>query len=185
MTHKSHRILTAFVCAVLAAGAASATSDLWLHVRVNEEGGAKVRVNLPVAMLEKAIQMIPDEHISHHGLHFDEHHITPADLRELWQELKDSPDMTFVTVEEDDEHVRVWKESGYLYVTCSDDDDGEVVDVRIPFAVVDALLSGEADELNFQAAVQALVDEGEGELVTVTSDDEEVRVWIDGIAEGE
>ena len=184
MAHRSHQVLTAFVCAVLVAGAASATSDLWLHVRVTEEGGAKVRVNLPITLLEKAVDMVPDEHISHHGLHFDEHHMSPAELRELWQELKNSPDMTFVTVEEHDEKVRVWKEGGYLYVTCSED-DGEVVDVKVPFAVVDALLSGDADELNFQAAVEALAAEGAGELVTVTSDDEEVRVWIDNIAEGE
>jgi hypothetical protein len=50
---------------------------------------------------------------------------------------------------------------------------------------VDALLSGNEDELDIQAAINALVQEGEGELVTVTSDDENVRIWVDSIAEAD
>lgn len=179
-----HRISTLFVAVLLIAGAASA-SNLWFHVRVHEDEGAKVTVNLPVSMIEKAISMIPEDHLDHHGVHFDEHDITPAEIRELWQELRDSPDMTFVKVEEEGEDVKVWKESGYLYVTVVEEEDNEKVDVRVPFAVVDALLSGNEDELDIQAAINALVQEGEGELVTVTSDDENVRIWVDSIAEAD
>ena len=51
--------------------------------------------------------------------------------------------------------------------------------------MVDALLSGEGEELNLMAAMEALVDEGEGQLVTVTGENENVRVWVDRIAEAE
>ena len=178
------RISTIFLAVLVIAGAASA-SNLWFHVRVDEADGAKVTVNLPVSMIEKAIQMIPEEHLSDHGMHFSDHEMTPAQLRELWTELRDSPDMTFVKVEEEGEDVKVWKESGYLYVSVIEEDDNEKVDVRVPFAVVDALLSGDEDELNIEAAINALVQEGEGELVTVTSDDDNVRVWVDSIAEAD
>ena len=87
-----------------------------------------------------------------------------------------------MTVEEDDEKVRVWKEAGYLMVSVVEH-DGENVEVRVPARVVDALLSGEGNELDLVAALEALVDEGEGQLVTVTGDDENVRVWVDRIAE--
>ena len=94
--------------------------------------------------------------------------------------------MTFVTVEEDDESVRVWKETGYLKVHVIDGGhSNEQVDVQIPLVVVDSLLSGDSDELNLEAAIRALVAEGEGELVTVSGDDEKVRVWVDNIAEAD
>jgi len=168
------------------AGVASATG-LWLHVRVDETDGARVKVNVPVSMVEKAIAMVPEEHLREGKIHLSEccEHMSPAELRELWQEIKNSPDMTFVTVEEDDESVRVWKEAGYLKVHVLEQDKNEKVDVQVPLTVVDALLSGEGDELNLEAAIRALVEEGEGELVTISGDDETVRVWVDDIAEAE
>ena len=178
--------VAALLLAMGAAGIASA-GDLWLHVRVDETDGAKVKVNVPVSMVEKAIAMVPEEHLRHGRIHLDEccEDLSPAELRELWQEIKDSPDMTFVTVEEDDESVRVWKEAGYLKVHVLENDRNERVDVQVPLGVVDALLSGEGDELNIEAAIRALVEQGSGELVTVSGDDETVRVWVDDIAEAE
>jgi hypothetical protein len=185
MKQQIYRVSTVFLAALVVAGAATAASNLWFHVKVDEADGAKVTVNLPVSMIEKAIQMIPEEHLNHHGMHFSDHEVTPAEIRELWTELRDSPDMTFVKVEEEGEDVKVWKESGYLHVSVIEDHDNEKVDVRVPFAVVDALLSGDEDELNIEAAIHALAQEGEGELVTVTSDDDNVRVWVDSIAEAD
>lgn len=165
----------------------ASASDLWLHVRVDETDGARIKVNLPVSMVEKAIAMVPEEHLRHGKIHLNEccEHMSPAELRELWQEIQDSPDMTFVTVEEGDESVRVWKEAGYLKVHVLEQDKSEQVDVQVPLAVVDALLSGDGEELDIEAAIRALVEEGSGELVTVSGDNEKVRVWVDGIAEAE
>ncbi len=185
MKQQFHRISTIFLAALVIAGAASAASNLWFHVRVDEADGAKVTVNLPVSMIEKAIQMIPEKHLNHRGMHFSDHDLTPAEIRELWQELRDSPDMTFVKVEEEGEDVKVWKQSGYLYVSVIEEHDNEKVNVRVPFAVVDALLSGDEDKLDIEAAIHALVQEGEGELVTVTSDNDNVRIWVDSIAEAD
>ena len=105
----------------------------------------------------------------------------------MWEEISQGPDMTFVTVEEEDEHVRVWKENGFLRVEVFEDGengDGERVDVRIPASVVDVLLSGEDGELNISGAMQELVAQGGGDLVTVKDGRDTVRVWIDDVAEG-
>ena len=59
-----------------------------------------------------------------------EYETARPELRELWQEIKDSPDMTFVTVEEDDESVRVWKEAGYLKVHVLENDEFRMGQVR-------------------------------------------------------
>jgi len=61
-----------------------------------------------------------------------------------------------------------------------DGEKPEKVDVKLPLPVVDALLSGPDDELNFPAAVKALKERGDGELVAVTDRSTVVRIWIDG-----
>ena len=119
---------------------------------------------------------------------FTLHRVAPlqdvAELRQLWNELQSAPDATFVDVEETDQKVRVSKSGGYMLVTAFEGGEkSQQVDVRIPAAVVDALLSGEGEELDIAAAVRALAAHGAGELVTVTDDETKVRVWVDGLAE--
>lgn len=168
--------------ALLTAGAAGAAQDLWLHVRVNEgEGGARVRVNLPLAMAEKAMAMIPADEMHGGRVHIEGSDITVPQLRELWASLATSPDATLVEVDDDGQKVRVTKSGGYLLVKAHE--DGKQVDVRIPGEVVDALLSGGGDELNVAAAIAALAARGEGELVTVDDSDTQVRIWVDAVAE--
>lgn len=167
---------------LMAAGPALAASDLWLHVTVVERGGenANVTVNLPISIIEKALPLLPaDAHNAGH-IQIDDADFDAAELRDLWNELQATPDMTFVTVQTDDETVRVYKEAGYMVArTTEATEDGAQVNARIPLAVVDALLSGEGDELNLVAALEALAAHGAGELVTVSDRDANVRVWID------
>lgn len=152
----------AALVALLVTPAAWADSDLWLHVRVDEANGAKVSVNLPIGLVEKAIPMIPTEHFQ------DGHLVIDHD------------------VEDGDDNVKVWKEAGYLRVRVLEEGDGEAeVNVKIPERVVDALLGGDGEQLDLSAALAALVDEGEGELVTVNDDRDRVRVWVDRVAEAE
>lgn len=174
------------LAALVASGAAllgATENDLWLHVKVEENSDTKVTVNLPMSLVGKALPMLPQEHFDGGQMHLDEMDMSISEMRELWQEVQNTPDVTFVTVEEKNEKVRVWKEGGYLLVSVDEGDGGDDVQVRVPARVVDALLSGEGDELNLIAAMEALVEEGEGQLVTVTGDNENVRIWVDRIAE--
>jgi hypothetical protein len=50
--------------------------------------------------------------------------------------------------------------------------------------VVSALLSGEGEEVNLDAALDELSRHGQGEILTVHSEDETVRIWIDRDSEG-
>lgn len=181
------RSLAWALAVIVGSGVAMADSDLWLHVKVDEADGAKVMVNLPISLVEKALAMIPsgDWHDGHIMIDGD-HEWSVSDLRDLWQEVRDAQDMTFVTVQDEGDNVRVWKEGGYLKVSVLEGDGEDTeVNVRIPTRVVDALLSGEEDQLNFRAAIEALAAEGEGELVTVNDDNDRVRVWVDHTAEAE
>lgn len=181
MPKQAVRILTLAAILVAAAAGAKADESLWLHVRVDEAHGAKVTVNLPLALIEKAIPLLPDEHARH--LDFDHRAIEAdlADLRAMWSEVRGGPDMTFVTVEDGDETVKVWKKEGTVFVEVRDASDGERVDVRLPVAVVDAFLGGQ--DFDLQAALRALVEHGRGDIVEVRDAEDHVRVWVDDVAE--
>jgi hypothetical protein len=183
------RLTIAVALATLAlAGAgvlAAADTDLWLHVKVEEDSDTKVTVNLPINILDKALPMLPTEHFDAGHMHIDDMDLSISEMREIWQELESTPDATFVTVEEENDKVKVWKEAGYLMVSVVEGDGGENVEVRVPVRVVDALLAGEGEELDLMGAMEALVEAGEGQLVQVTGDNESVRVWVDRIAEAD
>jgi hypothetical protein len=96
------------------------------------------------------------------------------------------PDATFVTVDDRDSKVRIAKRGDTLHVFAVDKGKGrgnEEVEIKIPVPVINALLSGDGEQLNIGAAIQALARQGAGELVTVTGDDETVRIWVDDISE--
>ncbi len=49
----------------------------------------------------------------------------------------------------------------------------------MPMKVVDALFSGDKDELDLVAGLRALSSEGDTELVSVKDQENTVRVWLD------
>ena len=166
--------------------AAQETAGRWFHVHVTEaEDGAEVRVNLPLAFIEKALDLMPQEVSEEVRVELNEAGFDIDELRDLWQELRTSPDATFVTVDGVEETVQVRKEGDFLVArTTESSADGARVDVRFPLDVVDALFSGEAETLDLAAAVRALAAY-DGDMVTVEDRETRVRVWIDGRNEGE
>ena len=181
------RILLVAAITVLAATPLFAQTP-WIHVTVDEPadepGGnaTKVNVNLPVSVVRIALQAAPDDVISEgkiHLRHVDED-IDVETLREMWAELKTAGDAEFVTVEEDDETVRVRREGDTILIDIEerDDDDPEHVRVEVPVRVVDALFSGNEDTLNIERAIDELSKE-RGDIVHVDDGETKVRVWID------
>jgi hypothetical protein len=170
----------------LAFSAASAAdiAGKWLHVRVVEGGDKQesVKVNLPIAVLETMAEAIQAEHFKEGRIHLGEAGIKAEQLRAVWQSLKTSQDMEFVTVESGDENVRVAKSGRYLLIKVNDggsEDGPETVDVKMPIEVIDALLQAPEGQLNVKAAIQALVQYGTGDIVQVQDGKSRVRIWID------
>lgn len=194
---------TALAVLVVAAGAMGSpaargesadSSTAWLHVRVDEAGkNSRVRVNLPLTVVEAALKAAPETigtegriHIGRHGRHAGRH-VTVAELREAWAQLKTAGDADLVTVDEEDgDHVTVARKGDMVQVRVTGRrQGGEQVRVDVPTSVVDALLSAPGDELNVKAAMAEL-RKMKGEIVSVTDKDSTVRVWIDeASAQGE
>ncbi len=156
-------------------------SGAWLHVRVQEaKRQSSVAVNLPLSVVEVALQAAP-EHVASHGrvhLGHEGHDVSVADLRRMWRELKDAGDTDFATVEEDDQTVRVARAGNLVLVHVNKPGHAEAVRVEVPVDVVDALLSGEGDELDVRAAL-AQLQKRRGDIVKVDDEGSTVRIWID------
>jgi hypothetical protein len=109
-----------------------------------------------------------------------------VDFRKSLAALRDTKDGNFVTVEGSHDNVQVAKQGGYLVAKVREGKNGGAkVDARIPFQVVEALLSGDKNELNIAAAVRALGEHGDGVLVTVDDEESKVRIWVDSKNESE
>ncbi|MEE9234743.1 MAG: hypothetical protein V3U28_04805 [Candidatus Acidoferrales bacterium] len=165
--------------------AAQTTPQRWLHVTVDERGedAETVRINLPLNVVEAILPTIYVDPVRGGKLKLSQLRIQQVDIRALLEAIRNAPDNEFVTVESARETVRIAKEGGYLLVNVDKrNDEGELeeeVDIRIPFAVVDALLSAGEDELDLVAGVRALAAHGERTLVTVNKQDSRVRIWVD------
>jgi hypothetical protein len=111
-----------------------------------------------------------------------------ADLRTAWKALAEVGDAELVTVESEDENVRVMRKGDLVQVFVDTkakpgkdgkaSKGGEQVRVEVPVSLVNAFLSGEGEEGNIQAAVAEL-QKRRGNIVSVQDDDSHVRVWID------
>ncbi|HEX5043291.1 MAG TPA: hypothetical protein VFV75_10320 [Candidatus Polarisedimenticolaceae bacterium] len=181
------RRLLGFGIVLLFAVAPAAAAERWLHVHVVEHGdsGDTVRVNVPLSTVESLVPLIQTEELSGGRLRLGEHDVEGVDLRAMWKALRSSGDTDFLTVDGTRGRVRVSRKGPYLLATVEGGrDDLQNVKVRVPVAVLDALFSSGENEIDVLAALRALGDEGDGELVRVESDDSQVRVWIDGVQEG-
>ncbi len=173
-----------------AAQVAAQTGTAWLHVRVEEvKDASKVSVNLPMAVVEAVLKASPDMIEKHGKIHIgDDHGIKMADLRQAWKALAQVGDAELVSVESEDENVKVMRKGDLVQVFVDKKgkagkdgkaaQGGEEVRVEVPVSLVDAFLSGEGEEGNIQAAVAEL-QKRRGNIVTVNDDDSKVRVWID------
>jgi len=172
----------------------AASNDRWLHVRVisSDNKSETVRVNVPLELAEKVLPAINKDRLHNGKITIDRHEMEGVDCRALLAAIKDTKDGEFVTVQSHDADVRVAKQAGYMLVHVTekrwnedkDSKDGKMteksrVEVRVPMKVVEALFSAGKDELDVLAALRALSQHGDTELVSVKDGNDTVRVWMD------
>lgn len=154
--------------------------DPWFHLEVKENKTEPeyVKVNLPVAMVDVALDVIKDKKFNKGRFKLPSEDISVSDLKKLWNELKKSGNAEFVTVEKKNETVRVAKDGNYVVVKVTENKNPKV-DLRVPVAVVDALLATDGDELDVKAALLAMQKQNVGDILTVNDNNTQVRIWID------
>lgn len=165
--------------AVQAQEAAADGATRWVHVRIEEADTTKASINLPVSMIDAALQARGDDGFDAEDLELGPRgDLSVDDLRRMWKEARDAGDADFVDVRDGGEHVRVYKRDGRLHVKV-DEDGEEKVRIDLPATVVDALLGGEGQRLDFRAAARALGDAGQQEVVRIDDGESRVRIWVD------
>ncbi len=154
----------------------------WIHVEITGDSGTNMNLNLPLAAVTAMLALAPETLVQDGQLRLgNSTEVSVAAIRDMWQELRAAGDVEFVTIQQDEQDVRIAREGDIILVNVtnrSGNGDDETVRVEIPVAVVDALLSGEGDTLNIRAAVDEL-STLRGDLVRVIEADNNIRVWID------
>ncbi len=169
------------VLALSATGVASAqTIRPWLHVQVDEGAKSKVRVQLPLSLVQIALAAAPDTVFSdgHFRLHTGDSKLSVVDMRKMWHELKGAGDTDFVSVEDGDETVTVSRKGDLVLVRVDSPGKKESVRVDLPVSLVDVLLAGEGDKIDVQKAFDEIAKR-RGDVVNVKDAHSTVRVWID------
>ena len=153
---------------------------LWFHLNVSSPTDSEhVHINLPLSVAEALLPSISSEHLDsgHLKLDLNGHRMTVDDLRSMWTAAKDIEDGEFITVESKGDEVHISRSGEFMLVNA--DDHESKVEIKVPIKVVDAILSGQGDELDLEAGMKALREHGPGDLLTVTDGDESVHIWID------
>jgi len=182
----------------LLAQTSTAKSEQWIHVRVEskDHSGETVRVNVPIEMAEKVLPAINKNNLHNGKVHIESAHMDDVDVRALLDAIRTSKDGEYVTVQSNENDVRVAKSGGYLYIHVTDRSGARKsdakesaakvvstkeskVEIKVPMKVVDALFSSGKDELDIVAGLRALAGSGDSELVSVKDSENTVRVWID------
>jgi hypothetical protein len=174
------RPLSLLVLLLAATAVTASAEDRWLHIKVDDTGrdNETVRVNVPLSLAEKVLPCIHADNLDHGKVRISGD-VNGIDLRQLVEAIRTAGDNEFVTVHDRNEDVRIAKVGGNLIIKVREDHDQSKVDVKVPFTVVQALLSAGKDELDVTAAVRALSAHGDTELVTVNDKTESVRIWVD------
>lgn len=157
--------------------------ERWLHVRVIcTEGKAEtVRVNMPVELAEKVLPAVNHDRLHNGKVRIDSSDMNDVDLRALMEAIRTAKEGEYVTVQGDDNDVRVAKEGNRLIIHVLEKGRPKKsqVEVKVPMKVIDALLSAGKDELDLVAALHALAAQGDTELVSVKDSENTVKVWLD------
>jgi hypothetical protein len=175
--------------------AAAATSEKYIHVRVNDPSkGEMVSVNVPLSLAEKIIPTIHNEQLHDGKVTIEGAEVRDVDVRALLAAVADAPDNEFVTVKERDQEVHVAKSKGNFIIHVDDSSGGsgekagkhnEKVDITVPISVVKAMIPDKNQDLDLVAALHELSEAGSSLLVTVHDGTQDVRIWIDSENNGE
>ena len=143
-----------------------------INIDFRDEGqNTTMNMSLPITVIES---FRPHIEQALESVQQGDHQI---DFQEIWQAVKDAGPTDFVEIKSEDADVKVSTTDTELRVSVQEKQDGHDIDVAIPLAVCEALFAG--GELDLDAIVTALEDMAGQNLITITGDQINGRVWIE------
>jgi len=161
-------------------------SELWFHLSVEEHRGKEIRVevNLPFRAVERSMALIPARYARETSIRIDDRNLSIEDLRDAWRALQSTPEGNWIVVGGRKESVTMRRDGGEVTMRVDDEWDDEVVEIRVPADVFQALISGPSGRFDLGRAIQLLGRRGSGSIVITDGDDKIVRLWVDSNTEG-
>jgi len=138
------------LCLLLGATGLAQQKDRSLHVRVKDTGTRPetVTVNLPLSLAEKVLPAINAQELRRGKVRLRDADLNGVDLRALLDAVRTTAEGEFVKVESPEEDVRVAKEGDHMLIRVRENHHhAQRVDVRVPMAVVNAMVSGSKDRV--------------------------------------
>ena len=150
----------------------------WFHVQIEDEGDAQdLNLDLPLRTVSGILGMVPNVAVENGHLRLsDEQRLEVAAFREVWQKLQSTGEDELVSQHREKVSIRVVRIGERIGIFV--EDDGEFIQLDVPTAVVDALLSDDGTTLNIDAALDVLKNLS-GESIFLTESNRRIRVWID------
>ena len=161
------------------ANAENAAATRWVNVNVNEPAtGTKVEVHLPLNLVLAVLDGVKVDHFDAGKVKLDVD--ADIDLAKILAAVAQAPDGKFVKVEDHEADVEVTKQAGMLLIhVVGKDGDHEVVDVKLPAQLLSAISVDAENQVDVKALLASLAALPNGDLVTVTSSEANVRIWVE------
>jgi hypothetical protein len=174
-------ILVAILALAAAPYAIAQEQTRWVNVHVTENSSnTNVEVHLPLNLVLTVLRNVDVENFHKGRIDLELDDDMDINFAEILAAVKDAPDGKFVTVTSDEADVNVHKKGGMLFVTVDQkEDEMAKVEVTMPMELMNALSFGEENTLDVAALLGSLDTLPDGELVKVTSNEANVRVWIE------
>jgi hypothetical protein len=175
------RVLAILAVVLMAWAAWAAPAVRYLHVKVdNVNKQQSIHISLPLSVAAKLIPAFDHGNMENGKIQLGSFDVNGVDVGQVLNAMKSAPEGEYVTIQQPGRTVRVARERGLLMVHVENDrGEGHSVDVSVPWAVAEALISGNPHQLNVDAAVAALGHTRKTAEVTVKSDSKTVSIWVD------
>src|SRR5260370_26526227 len=117
-------------------GSEAPRAGAWLHVRVDESNRqSKVSVNLPISVVDAALQAAPENIMSNGHIHLarmGKHDLSVSDLRKATNEMKATADAELAPAEDEDQKVRIAPAGNLMLIHAENPNGNTSVPVEVP-----------------------------------------------------
>ncbi len=151
----------------------------WLNVHVTERtDDTEVNIHVPMSLVSIALDAVETGRV-HHGRLRVCMHDHDLDWQEIVRELKAVPPGQEFTRREDEADIRLRRIGEQVEILVMPREPGqERVELHISAPLFDLLAREHSEALDFKELSRELA-EATGELLTLASDDADVRIWVE------
>ncbi|MEW6338939.1 MAG: hypothetical protein ACOY3Y_14080 [Acidobacteriota bacterium] len=177
---KARSVVLAVAASLVASLALCASGTRWLNVHVQERAeGTEVSLHVPFNLVLAVVEAVRSDELSGGRLRL---HVEGCEIDwpRILRELDAAPDGQYVTVKDGEADVSMSKQAGMVRIDV-DERGGEhaKVKVRFPESLLAAFRVEDDGRLDIRALLVELESVPVGDLITVASDEADVRVWVE------